>query len=221
MRENNQAHFTTATVYSNKLTVSTKHSWGKKTFARQKATLWIQLAVKIKFWYRWTLLPLTPGGQGEHLAHLSRLSQLLHKCLPCLLSRWVSLGVLYPIRLWWFCWRSGWPKVKNLWLYNLKLEQAMRNLACGDLNCSYWGGLKLRKLVINDWVHVFPRLVLGDGRRVEDRWHDMYLFGEFLLGDSNVENWVWGEGGRGWPPKEEFLYKFCGTLHVWRSDRNC
>ena len=84
-----------------------------------------------------------------------------HKCLPCLPSRWVSLSVLCPIMLLWFCWRSDWPRVKNLWLYNLKLEQAMRNLACGDLNCSYWGGLKLRKLVINDWVHVFPRVASG------------------------------------------------------------
>ena len=31
--------------------------------------------------------------------------------------------------------------------------------ACGDLNCSYWGGLKLRKFVFNNWV--FPRLFWG------------------------------------------------------------
>ena len=31
------------------------------------------------------------------------------------------------------------------------------------LNCSYRGGLKLRKLVINDWVYVFPRVVCGGG----------------------------------------------------------
>ena len=31
------------------------------------------------------------------------------------------------------------------------------------LNCSYRGGLKLRKLVINDWVYVFPRVVSGEG----------------------------------------------------------
>ena len=112
-----------------------------------------------------------------------------HKCLPCLASRWVGLSVLCSIMLLWFCWCSDWPRVKNLWLYNLKLEQAMRNLACGDLNCSYWGGLKLRKLVINDWVHVFPRVVSGDGVRVVGRWNDMYLFAGFLLGASNAENW--------------------------------
>ena len=128
MRKNNHAHSTATTVYSTKLTVSTKHSWGKKTFARQKATLWIKLAMEIKFWHTWRLLPLTPGA----LAHLSQLSHLSHKCLPSLRIGWVSLGVLYPIMLWWFSWRSGWSKVKNLWLYNLKLEQATRNLACGD-----------------------------------------------------------------------------------------
>ena len=31
---------------------------------------------------------------------------------------------------------------------------------------SYWGGLKLKKLVNNDWVHVTPGLVLGSGVRV-------------------------------------------------------
>ena len=177
MRENNHAYSTATTVYSNKLTLSTKHSWGKKHW-RGKG----KLAMKIRFWHTWRLLPLTPGAQGEHLAHLIQLSQVSHKCLPCVPSRWVSLGVLYPTMLWWFCWRSGWPKVENLWLYNLKLQQAVRNLpwgdqylnlARGDLNCSYSGGLKLRELVINDWVHVFPRLVSGDGGRVVGRWNKM------------------------------------------------
>ena len=104
----------------------------EKTFARQKATLLIKLTLKIKFWRTWKSFALTPGAQGKHLAHLRQLSQLSQKCLPCLPSKWVSLGVLFPIMLWWFCWCSGWPMVKNLWLYNLMLEQAMRNLACGD-----------------------------------------------------------------------------------------
>ena len=47
------------------------------------------------------------------------------------------------------------------------------NLARGDLNCSYWGGLKLIKLVINDWVHVFPRVVSGNSGRVGGLWNDM------------------------------------------------
>ena len=42
--------------------------------------------------------------------------------------------------------------------------------ACGDLNCSYWGGLKLRKLVFKNWV--FSRVVLRDGRRVVNGWND-------------------------------------------------
>ena len=40
------------------------------------------------------------------------------------------------------------------------------NLAWDDLNCSYGGWLNLRKLVINDWVHVFPAVNSGNGRRV-------------------------------------------------------
>ena len=53
--------------------------------------------------------------------------------------------------------------------YNLKLEQAMRNQtyvviskSCLWWFHSYWGGLKLRKLVINNWVHVSPRLFSKD-----------------------------------------------------------
>ena len=36
-------------------------------------------------------------------------------------------------------------------------------------NYSYRGELKLRKIVINDWVCVFPRVVSGDGERVVGR----------------------------------------------------
>ena len=96
-------------------------------------------------------------------------------------------------------------------LYRDKLAQLNKltplhgkSLACGDLNCSYWGGLKLRKLVINTWVFVFPRIVLGDGGMVVGPWNDMYLFEAFLLRGSNVKNWSDHQ-------KEEFLRKFCGT----------
>ena len=58
--------------------------------------------------------------------------------------------------------------------------------ACGDLNCSYWGGLRLRKLVFNNWV--FPRVVLGDGWRMVNSWNDRYMFGGFSLESSNTEN---------------------------------
>ena len=58
--------------------------------------------------------------------------------------------------------------------------------ACGDLNCSYWGGLRLRKLVFNNWV--FPRVVLGDDWRMVNSWNDRYMFGRFSLESSNTEN---------------------------------
>ena len=66
----------------------------------------------------------------------------------------------------------GLPKAKTLWLYNFKLQKAMRNLACGNSkSClwwfdSYWGGLRLRNLVTDDWVHVFHRLVFRRWGRV-------------------------------------------------------
>ena len=50
MRENNHAHLTAMSVHSHKLSVTTKYFWGKKTFARQKLTLWIKLCIKIRFW---------------------------------------------------------------------------------------------------------------------------------------------------------------------------
>ena len=49
--------------------------------------------------------------------------------------------------------------------------------------------MNLRKLVINDWVHVFPRVVFWDSRRVVGHSNDMSLFGRFLLGGSDAENW--------------------------------
>ena len=87
------------------------------------------------------------------------------------------------------------------------------NLACNDLNCSYCRELKLRKLVINNWVYVFPRLVSGgDGEQVVGRWNDIYIpvWGIFV-GRFKCRKL---EGGA---LKEEF----CGTLHVGWSDRNC
>ena len=155
--------------------------------------------MKIKFWPTWRLLRLTPGAQGV----------------------FYTLDVLYPIVLVMNMLMFRWKKYD---FYNLKLEQAIRNLACGDqqillvvisvVTTVYWRGLKLRELVINDWVHVFPRAVSRDSGRVMDRWNDIYLFGRFLLGGSNAEK-------LGWPSKGEFLQKFYGTLHEWRSHRNC
>ena len=69
IRENNHAHSTATSVHSIKLKVSTKHFWRKTTIARQKATFWFKLSMKIKFWHTWRMIRLTPGALGEHLAH--------------------------------------------------------------------------------------------------------------------------------------------------------
>ena len=130
MRENNLARSTATTVYITKLTVSTKHSQGIKHLWGKRQPYELRLPWKSLHTCRFLLL--TPGVQRMYLAHLSQLSQLSHICLPCLPNRWISFGVLYPIMLWWFCWCSDWPKVKNLWHFNLKLQQTMRNLACAD-----------------------------------------------------------------------------------------
>ena len=49
--------------------------------------------------------------------------------------------------------------------------------------------MKLTKIVINDWVYFFPRVVLGNDPRVTGRRNYMNLFGGFSLGSSNAENW--------------------------------
>ena len=48
------------------------------------------------------------------------------------------------------------------------------------LNCSYWGELKLRKLAINDWVYVLPRVVLGNEEEGCEllKWH-VHVLGTF------------------------------------------
>ena len=68
--------------------------------------------------------------------------------------------------------------MKILWLYNLKLEQAMGDVACGDQKILLV--VILRKLVTNDWVHVYPGLVSGDGGRVGGllKLHEPFL-GDF------------------------------------------
>ena len=68
MMENNRARLTATSVHSHKLKVTTKHFW-RKTFARQKQTLWIKLDMKIKFWHTCRLLRLNPGARGNHLSN--------------------------------------------------------------------------------------------------------------------------------------------------------
>ena len=95
-----------------------------------------------------------------------------------------------------------WARVKN-WLF---IKKGV-NLLVVVLNCiDYWGGLKLRKLVIKNWVYVFPRAVSGDWGGVGEsggplKWHVpvwRIFIGRFKCGKM------------GWPSKEEFLCKsFC------------
>ena len=161
------------------MTVSTKHFWGKKTFAREKSTLWNKLAMKIKLWHTLRLLWLTPGAQVQHLAHQPVFAAFSSVC-PVYLTDELVLVKTYGFIIW------SWSKQWEILLFSLWWSV---NFACDDLNCSFWGGLKLRKLVINDWVYVFPRVVSGEGGRVVGRWNDMYLlFGGFLLRVSNAVN---------------------------------
>ena len=67
---------------------------------------------------------------------------------------------------------------ENFVTINLTLEQAMRNLTCGDLQILLL--MILRKLVTNNWVH-------EDGGRVGVIELAFAFLGGFLLGDSNAE----------------------------------
>ena len=61
----------------------------------------------------------------------------------------------------------------------------MRDLACGHLTCTE--GLMLRKLIINDWVHVSSELVLEDRERMI-KWH-VPVWRGFVGRGSNAEKW--------------------------------
>ena len=67
---------------------------------------------------------------------------------------------------------------ENFMTINLTLEQAMRNLTCGDLQILLL--MILRKLVANNWVH-------EDGGRVGVIEIAFAFLGRFLIGDSNAE----------------------------------
>ena len=67
---------------------------------------------------------------------------------------------------------------ENFMTINLTLEQAMRNLTCGDLQILLL--MILRKLVTNNWVH-------EDGWRVGVIEIAFAFLGGFLIGDSNAE----------------------------------
>ena len=174
----------------------------EKNICEQKGTLWIRLAMRFKFWHTWRLLPLTPGAQGEHLAHLgqlSQLSQLSHICFPCLPSRWVSLIFYTPL-----CYDGSVDVQADLrrklhdfiiWSWSKQWEILIVVIS---KSCSWWSELeeflKLRKLVINDWVHVLPRLVSRDGERVAGHSNDMYPFRGIFVGRFKYRKLGGGEG---------------------------
>ena len=70
-----------------------------------------------------------------------------------------------------FCWCSGWSKMKMLWLYNLKLQQAMENQAYVVISkfCLWW----------RPGLCVFWTCFVGWGRKVS-RWNGIYLFGRLF-----------------------------------------
>ena len=76
---------------------------------------------------------------------------------------------------------------------------------------SYWGGLKLRKFVINDWDHVSPGVVPGYGGMVVGLWNEMYLFGGISIG-----RFRWGK--MGWPSKDEFIHIINNSLGLSLCD---
>ena len=65
---------------------------------------------------------------------------------------------------------------------------------------SYWEGLKLRKLVTNDWVHVSNRLIWGSGERMGAVMIAYIFWGETVVGKLKCEE-------MGWPSREEILYE--------------
>ena len=91
MRENNHAHSTATSVHSNKLTVSTKHFW-EKQHLRGKSQPQNQILAYMKIA---SAKSLSARGASRSPAGFHS----FQKFLPCLRSRWVSLGVLYPIML--------------------------------------------------------------------------------------------------------------------------
>ena len=200
MRENNHAHSTATSVHNNKLTVSTKHFWRKKRIARQKSTLWIKLAMTIKFWHTWRLLRLNPGEQEEHLTHQPAFTAF---ALSTKFSRWVSLGAQHPIML--IMVLLTFRLVKGEIFMTLYFEVGASNVK----SCMWWFWIVVTTRFLC-FLKLFRGMWEGGGPL---KWH-VPVWGIFV-GRFRC-------GKMGWPLKDESLNKkFCGTLHVWRSDRNC
>ena len=87
--------------------------------------------------------------------------------------------------------------MKMLWLKKFEIGVSNEksclcwsvNLTCGDFTPTE-GGLRLRKLATNDWVHLSPGLEFrGVGESVGIAVAYTFLMG-LCLGSSNVGNWV-------------------------------
>ena len=82
---------------------------------------------------------------------------------------------------------------------------------------SYWGEVKPRKLIINNWVHVSLGFVSGNGGRLVGRWNDIYLFGRIFVWRFNRKNVKCGE-----MPLEPWGKRLVKNPwdSVWQYDRN-
>ena len=92
---------------------------------------------------------------------------------------------------------AGWSKLKFYDFYNMKLEQVMKNLTCGDqqiLLMMIWliltrveaEEITYERLGSNFSWTCFRR---WKGGSVGGWWNGIYFFGWLLLGDSNAEKW--------------------------------
>ena len=161
----------------------------EKTFARQKSTFWIKLDLENHIFAY-----MQVGSAKSRSARGASQPAFMGSCLS-LPPRVCYVYLVGELVLVFYTPRSGWTKVKTVWLYNLKLEQAMRNLArmvisksCLWWFDSYWGGLKLRKLVIIMYLLELFRLMEGGWWAVE--MICTCLGGFLFVGRfSNAEKW--------------------------------
>ena len=96
------------------------------------------------------------------------------ECMEFVIAGWFKVK-LYDFVIW--SWSKLWKILLTViikfffWWFNL-----------------YWRGLKLRKWVTKDWIHMSSGLVCRD-RGVARHWNCMNIFWWLLLGSSNAEKW--------------------------------
>ena len=90
---------------------------------------------------------------------------------------------------------AGWSKVEfydfmiRSWSKQWEILLMVISKYCLWQLDSCWRGLKLRKLVTKDRVHMSPERASGEGGRVGDSWNCIFFFWESLLGGVNVGKW--------------------------------